>query len=94
MGNHDLSRDLLGRASWLHTCGDDHIHVETDQFRGETVKPVSLRVRIPSLDRNILPLDVPKLAQPFAGIPRSGWLKRKRVRFPGKCRRIRSGQPV
>jgi hypothetical protein len=50
-------------VGWLHTCGDDHIHVEADEFLGEAGKPFSLGIRIPPFDRDILSLDVSKLAQ-------------------------------
>ena len=48
---------------------DDYIDFETDQLGGQFGKPVHLSFRRSKLKSNVLPLDIPQIAQPLPKLP-------------------------
>ena len=50
---------------WWREPSDDHIDFETDQLDGQIGNSVSLSFRRSKLKSNVLPFDVPEIAQPL-----------------------------
>jgi hypothetical protein len=48
---------------------DDYVDFETDQLGGQFGKPVGLPLCRPKLESNVLPLNVPQIAQPLPKLP-------------------------
>src|SRR6202048_2748211 len=61
----DFARRLLCRLSGGREPSDDYIDFETDQLGGQFGNSVSLSFRRSKLKSNILPFDVPQIAQPL-----------------------------
>jgi hypothetical protein len=60
---HDRRRPL-GRQRGRGALGDDDVGLELDEFRGQGGQALVLAVGPPVVDRDVLPLDVPVVAQP------------------------------
>jgi hypothetical protein len=67
--DRDFARRLLCRLSGGREPRDDYIHVETDQLGGQFGKPVEVSFSRSKLESNVLPLDVPQIAQPLPKLP-------------------------
>jgi hypothetical protein len=67
--DRDLMRRLLGRHSGGREPSDDYIDLETDQLIGQFGKPFEVSFRRSKLKSNVLPLDIPEVAQSLAKLP-------------------------
>src|ERR1700676_5774645 len=63
--DRDLARRLLCRLSGGREPSDDYIDFETDQLGGQFGKSFSLSFRRSKLKSNVLPFEVPQIAQPL-----------------------------
>jgi hypothetical protein len=67
--DRDFTRCLLCRQSGGREPSDDDIDFETDQLGGQFGKPVHLSFRRSKLKSNVLPLDIPQIAQRLPKLP-------------------------
>jgi hypothetical protein len=65
----DFVRRLLCRQSGGCEPRDDYIDLETDQLGGQFGKPVEVSFSRSKLKSNVLPLDIPQIAQPLPKLP-------------------------
>src|SRR6516164_2795610 len=67
--DRDFMRRLLGCQGGGCEPSDDHVDFETDQIGGQFRKPVEVSFRRSKLKSNVLPLDIPKIAQSLPKLP-------------------------
>src|ERR1700730_10929961 len=67
--DRDFERRLLCRQSGGCEPRDDYIDFETDQLGGQFGKPVEVSFSRSKLKSNVLPLDIPQIAQPLPKLP-------------------------
>jgi hypothetical protein len=67
--DRDFTRCLLCRQSGGREPSDDHIDFATDQLGRQFGKPVHLSFRRSKLKSNVLPLDIPQIAQRLPKLP-------------------------
>src|SRR5262249_5562826 len=67
--DRDVTRRLLCRHSGGRKPSDDDIDLETNQLSCQFGKSVDLSLRRPKLKSNVLPLDIPQIAQALPKLP-------------------------
>ncbi|HZD29814.1 MAG TPA: hypothetical protein VE251_14125 [Xanthobacteraceae bacterium] len=65
----DFVRGLLCRLSGGREPRDDDVDLETDQLGGQFGKPAELSLRRSKFVSNVLPFDIPEIAQPLPEFP-------------------------
>src|SRR6516225_5106406 len=67
--DRDVTRRLLCRHSGRREPSDDDIDFETDQLSGQFRQPTDLSFRRSKLKSNVLPLNIPQVAQSLPKLP-------------------------